>query len=134
MNLTLLSFSIVLVTNPLKSLSVINNGLTWIALISIHLILFVLKRLQILVTIKLTQCFLNMLLHTTIFCICLYCTRFYYSLLYNNSRRSICNIITNPDLPPGIPKSTRPSNRIICLNKKPLLPWFLPDKRCLLSP
>ena len=53
--LTLLSFSIVLVPTPLKLWSALDNGLTRIALISINLILFVLKRLHILVTIKIIQ-------------------------------------------------------------------------------
>ena len=115
--LTLLYFYIVLVPTPLKLRSTIKNGLTWIALISSHLILFVLKWHDSLVTIKLTQCLLNMLLQTTIACICLYWPQFYYSLLYKKSGSSIRNIINNPDPPPGIPKSTIPSNCIVWLNK-----------------
>ena len=53
MTLTFLSFAIVFVPTTLKIWSALNNGLTWIALISIHLILFILKRLHSLVTIKL---------------------------------------------------------------------------------
>ena len=53
MTLTFLSFAIVFVPTPLKIWSALKNGLTWIALISIHLILFILKRLHSLVTIKL---------------------------------------------------------------------------------
>ena len=43
MNLTLLSFAIVLVPTSLKLWISIKNGLIWIALIKMHIILFVLK-------------------------------------------------------------------------------------------
>ena len=118
MTLTLLSFTIVFVPNPLKLWSALKNRLTWIYLIIIHLILFVLKQLHSLVTIKLVQCLLNMLLLTTISHICLYWTRFYYNLLYKKNGRSICNIIANRMPPPVSSKATRPYNCIVYLNEK----------------
>ena len=117
MTLTLLSFSRVFVPTPLKLGSALNNGLTWISLISIHLIIFVLKQLHSLVTIKLIQLLLNVLPQTTIARICLYWPRFFNSLLYKNNGHYIWNIITNPVPPPGSPKATRQSNCIVCLNK-----------------
>ena len=118
MTLTIISLATFLVPTPSKIGSALRNGITWIFYNIIHFIIFVHKKLHTLIHIHTIQYVLNVLFESTLALTCLFWPQFYYNLLNKGNERSIWDIITNPVTPKNSKKSTRPSNHIVCLNKK----------------
>ena len=93
------------------------NTLSWIALLCIHPILFVLSGLHTIVQIRAIQFVLNYVQQFTPMRILLFWPRFYYSILKpKENRRSLWQMLENP-VPSTGPKAGGISTRIICLNK-----------------
>ena len=102
MALTLISVAIKFMPTPSKVWTAIRNNITWTAIISLHVILFVLSALHRLTQIPILQIPLNMMEQSIIGRACLFWPKFYYCLFkpYKN-RLTIWEIITSPVPPDG---------------------------------
>ena len=102
MTLTLISVAINLMPTPSKVWTEIMNYITWTAIISLDMILFVLSALHRLTQIPIIQIPLNMMEQSIIGPACLFWTKFYYCLFKpDKDRRKIWEIITSPAPPDG---------------------------------
>ena len=116
MTLTLIYVAMNFMLTPSKVWTEIRNAITWTAIISLHLILFVPSALHRLTQIPIIQVLLNMTEQSFIVRACLFWPKFYYCLFKPNKNiRTIREIITSPVLPDGR-KASKKSNRIPCLN------------------
>ena len=116
MTLTLMSVAITFVPTPSKVWTAIRNAMTWTAIISLHMILFVLSALHRLTQIQIIQILLDMMDQSIIGRACLFWPKFYYCLFKpDKNRRTIWEIITSP-VPPEVRNASKQSNRIPCLN------------------
>ena len=96
MNLTLICVAMNFMPTPSK----VRKAITWTAIISLHLILFVLSALHRLIQIPIIQIALNMIDKSFIVRACLFWPKLYYSLFKpNKNRRTIWEIINSPVLP-----------------------------------
>ena len=101
---------------PSKVWMAIRNAITWTAIISLHMIIFVLSALHRLTQIPIIQIPLNMMEQSIIGRACLFWPKLYFCLLKpDKNRRTIWEIITSP-VPPDGRKASKQSNRIPCLN------------------
>ena len=116
MTLTLISVAINFLPTRSKVWTAIRNAITWIDIISLHLILFVFSALRRLNQIPIIQIPLNMIDQSLIVHACLIWPKFYFCIFKpNNNGRTIWKIITCP-VPPDGRKDSDQSNRIPCLN------------------
>ena len=117
MTLTLISVAIKFMSTPSKVWTAIGNTITWTAIISLHMILFVPSVLHRLTQIPIIQIPLNMMEQLIIGRACLFWPKFYYCLFKpDKNRQKIWEIITSP-VPPDGRKASKQYNRIPCLNK-----------------
>ena len=122
MTLTLISVAINLIPTPSKVWTAIRNAITWTAIISLHMILFILSALDRLTQISIIQILLNMMEQPIKARACLFWPKFYYCLFKSdNNRQTIWEIITSP-VPPDGRKAIKQSNRITFLNAT--FSWF----------
>ena len=116
MTLTFISVAIKFMPTPSKVWTAIRNAITWTAIISLHMILFVLLALHRLTQIPIIQIPLNMMEQSIIGRAFLFWPKFYYCLFKpDKNRRTIWEIITSP-VPPDGYKASKRSNSIPCLN------------------
>ena len=90
MTLTLISVVMNFMPTPPKVWTEISNAITWTAIISLNLILFVLSALHRLTQIPIIQIPLNTIDQSFIIHACLFWPKFYYCLFKpNNNRQTI---------------------------------------------
>ena len=116
MTLALIYVAINLMPTPSKVWMAISNAITWNAIISLHMILFLISAPNRLTQIPIIQIPLNMMEQSIIGRTCIFWPKFYYCLFKpDKNRGTIWEIITSP-VPPDGHKYSKQSNRITCLN------------------
>ena len=103
---------------PTNIATSIRNTITWMTILGIHTILWMLSGLHHVIQFRTIQISLNVAFYSTPMKAILFWPRFYYSLFkLKEGRRTILNILANPD-DSGSGRLTPSSNRIACLNEK----------------
>ena len=85
--LNLISIAINLMPTPSKVWTEIRNAITWTAIISLHMIIFVISDLQRLTQIPIIQIPLNMIYQSIIWRACLFWPKLYYCLFKSDKNR-----------------------------------------------
>ena len=119
MTLTFISVVFTLTVNlPTNIATRVRNIITWMTIQGIHTILWMLSGLHYGIQFRTIQISLNAVFHSTPMKAILFWPWFYYSLfLKKEGRRTILNILANPD-DTGGGRLTPSPNRITCLNEK----------------
>ena len=119
MTSTFISVVFTLTVNlPTNIATSVRNTITWMTILGIHTILWMLSGLHYVIQFRIIQISLNVVFHSTPMKAILFWPRFYYSLFEpKEGRRTILNILANTN-DTGGGRLTLSFNRITCLNEK----------------